>query len=63
MVLDWENKADAKRQAVLDSIPRNGVLIKFPLPRNGKVTNGYIHQFLSNREIEITVTAIGGIAN
>lgn len=63
MAFDWENKADAKRQAILDSIPQKWRLDKIPSAEEQKdVTDGYIHQFLSNREIEITETDIEGIA-
>jgi amidase len=63
MALDWESKADAKRQAIIDSIPQKWRLDRVPSADEQKdVTDGYIHQFLSPREIEITETDIGGIA-
>lgn len=63
MALDWEKKAEIKRQAILDSIPQAWRLDRIPSAEEQKdVTDGYIHQFLNNKEIEITETDVGGIA-
>lgn len=63
MALDWEKKAKAKRQAILDSIPQKWRLERIPSAEEQKdVTDGYIRQFLKSEEIKITETDIGGIA-
>jgi amidase len=63
MALDWEKKAEAKRRAILDSIPQKWRLDRIPSAEEQKdVTDGYIRQFLSNKETEITETDIGGIS-
>ncbi|KAL6908636.1 amidase [Trichoderma evansii] len=63
MALDWEKKAEAKRQAILDSIPQKWRLDRIPSAEEQKdVTDGYIRQFLNSKESKITETDIGGIA-
>lgn len=63
MALDWEKKAEAKRQAILNSIPQKWRLDRIPSAEEQKdVTDGYIRQFLNKKENEITETDIGGIA-
>ena len=54
----WKDKAQAKRQAVLDLIPSEWRLPKpVPAPSDQKdVTGAYVQQFLSPREVEITET-------
>jgi amidase len=61
---DWKAKAAAKRQAILDSIPKKWHLqTAVPTVEQQKdVTGKYIQQFLSEREIEITETDAVGIA-
>jgi amidase len=62
MALDWEKKAEAKRQAILDSIPQKWRLDRVPSAEEQKdVTDEYIRQFLNSKEIEITETDVGGI--
>merc|ERR1711939_867008 len=63
MVQDWQAKADAKRQAILDSIPEKWRLSSVPSAQDQKdVTGPYIQQFLDPKEIEITETDAVGIA-
>lgn len=63
MALGWEKKAEAKRQAILDSIPQKWRLDKIPSAEEQKdVTDEYIRQFLNSKESEITEADIGGIA-
>lgn len=63
MASNWEALANAKRQAVLDGIPQKWHLSKIPSVEEQKdVTGAYIHQFLDQKEIEITETDAVGIA-
>lgn len=63
MPQDWKTKAQAKRQAILDSIPSKWKLDKIPTAQEQRdVTGPYIQQFLSKTEIEITETDAVGIA-
>ena len=63
MVEDWKAKADAKRDAILNSIPEKWRLSKIPTAQEQKdVTGSYIQQFLDKNEIEITETDAVGIA-
>lgn len=63
MVQDWQAKADAKRQAILDSIPQKWRLKSIPSAEEQRdVTGSYIQQFLSSKEVEITETDAVGIA-
>ncbi|KAJ9612646.1 hypothetical protein H2200_004243 [Cladophialophora chaetospira] len=63
MVGDWESRAKAKREAILDSIPEKWRLQKIPSPEEQKdVTGSYIQQFLNDKEIAITETDAVGIA-
>ncbi|KJR81677.1 amidase [Sporothrix schenckii 1099-18] len=52
----WQDKAAAKRQAVLDLIPVAWRLPQpLPAPKDQKdVTGAYVQQFLSPREVELT---------
>lgn len=63
MVVDWNSRAAAKREAILKSIPDKWRLEKIPSVGEQKdVTGPYIHQFLTDKEIEITETDAVGIA-
>lgn len=63
MVDDWQSKAAAKRQAILESIPQAWRLSKIPsIEEQRDVTGPYIQQFLSAKEVEITETDAVGIA-
>lgn len=63
MVEDWQTKADAKRQAILDSIPQKWKVESVPsIKEQRDVTGHYIQQFLSSKEVEITETDAVGIA-
>ena len=63
MVADWESSAKAKRQAILNSIPKKWRLEKIPTADEQKdVTGAYIQQFLNEKEIAITETDAVGIA-
>lgn len=64
MVADWESRAKAKREAILNAIPEKWRLAKLPSAEEQKdVTGAYIHQFLSEKEIAITETDAVGIAD
>ncbi|KAK8158042.1 amidase [Phyllosticta citrichinensis] len=59
----WEEAARVKREAIFASLPRE-YLIPEPLPspeEQRDVTGAYAHQFLTQREIEITETDAAGI--
>ena len=63
MVADWESRAKAKREAILNSIPEKWRLQKIPTSDEQKdVTGKYIQQFLDDKEIKITETDAVGIA-
>src|ERR1700733_14882400 len=63
MVADWESRAKAKREAILNSIPEKWRLEKIPTPEEQKdVTGQYVQQFLNEQEITITETDAVGIA-
>lgn len=52
---DWRQIAKEKAQSVLDLIPAEWRLASIPSPEEQRdVTGAYIHQFLSEREIQIT---------
>ncbi|EAW06572.1 putative general amidase GmdA [Aspergillus clavatus NRRL 1] len=60
---DWKAAAAAKRQAILDAIPAKW-RIQEPIPSPSKLRDvtGYIQQFLSPRELEITENDAADIA-
>lgn len=63
MATDWKAQGAAKRQAILDTIPKKWV-IKIPSKEEQRdVTGSYIRQFLTSREIEITETDAVGITD
>ncbi|KAI1617410.1 amidase [Exophiala viscosa] len=63
MVTDWQSRAEAKREAILKSIPEKWRLQKIPSAEEQKdVTGPYIQQFLDEKEVEITETDAVGIA-
>ena len=60
----WENLAKSKRDSVNSLIPE-GWRLKVPIPsaeEQRDVTDKYIWQYLSEREVEITETDAPGIA-
>jgi amidase len=55
MTADWRSLADAKRQSILDAIPPKWrIQTPIPSPSELRDVTGYIEQFLSPRELEIT---------
>ena len=60
----WKDLAQKKRNAILDSIPAKWRVDQSKLPSNEEQRDvtGYIQQFLSKREVEITETDVVGIA-
>jgi amidase len=55
MTADWRSLADAKRQSILDAIPTKWrIQTPVPSPSELRDVTGYIEQFLSPRELEIT---------
>jgi amidase len=60
----WKDLAEQKRNAVVNSIPQKWQIQKSKLPSNNEQRDvtGYIQQFLSKREVEITETDVIGIA-
>lgn len=60
----WKDLAEKKRNAIYNSIPAKWRIEKSKLPANEEQRDvtGYIQQFLSKREIEITETDVVGIA-
>ncbi|KAF2097740.1 amidase [Rhizodiscina lignyota] len=62
MTASWEQTATAKRNAIYEKIPQEWRLAKIPTAEEQKdVTGTYVHQFLSEKEIEITETDAVGI--
>jgi len=63
MAVDWQSRAQAKREAILASIPTKWHLKEIPSVEEQKdVTGAYIQQFLKSEEVEITETDAFGIA-
>jgi amidase len=63
MSSSWKDKAEAKRLAIIESIPSKWRLDQIPSREEQKdVTGAYVHQFLTKKEIEITETDAVGIA-
>lgn len=63
MLADWESRAEAKRDAIFNSIPEKWRLAKIPSTEEQKdVTGSYIQQFLNEKETAITETDAVGIA-
>jgi hypothetical protein len=60
----WKDLAEQKRNAIFNSIPPKWQIQKSKLPANNEQRDvtGYIQQFLSKREVEITETDVIGIA-
>ncbi|OCK72930.1 putative general amidase GmdA [Lepidopterella palustris CBS 459.81] len=57
MATDWKKRAQQKRDSVNALIPHEHRIKKIPSPAEQRdVTGSYVHQFLSQREIEITET-------
>lgn len=53
----WQQRAEAKRRAVLESIPQKWRLFPDSIPTADEqpdITGSYLHRFLEQREIEIT---------
>ncbi|EXJ86327.1 hypothetical protein A1O3_03278 [Capronia epimyces CBS 606.96] len=64
MAADWESRAKAKRDAVLNLIPAEWRLKDIPSREEQKdVTGSYIQQFLTEPEVEITETDAVGLAD
>jgi amidase len=60
----WKDLAQKKRNAILNSIPAKWRVEQSKLPSNEEQRDvtGYIQQFLSEREVEITEKDVVGIA-
>ena len=60
----WKDLAEKKRRAIFNSIPTKWHIERSKLPSNEQQRDvtGYIQQFLSKRELEITETDVVGIA-
>jgi len=59
----WKERADAKRQAILDSIPE-AWRIKTAIPsaeEKRDITGDYLHQYLNPQEIDITEKPVEAI--
>ncbi|KIW04342.1 uncharacterized protein PV09_04632 [Verruconis gallopava] len=62
MAKDWKTVAEEKRESILKAIPAEWKLQSIPTVEQVKdVTGGYIEQFLSPKEVEITNTDAVGI--
>ncbi|KAF2680837.1 amidase [Lentithecium fluviatile CBS 122367] len=61
MTQPWEERAKAKRNAILAAIPEEWRIENPPVNQQVDVTGKYVQQFLNEREIEITETAAEGI--
>ncbi|GLA26517.1 general amidase GmdA [Aspergillus phoenicis ATCC 13157] len=60
----WQEAAEAKRQAILEAIPKKWRVERIPpVEEQVDVTGGYIHQYLSPQEIEITEADAVAIAS
>ena len=57
----WESKATAKREAILEAIPREWRIQVPSVEQRIDVTGEFVQRYLSDREIEITETTADGI--
>ncbi|OCK98416.1 amidase [Cenococcum geophilum 1.58] len=58
MVIDWQQRAQEKRSSINALLPKEYLIDKVPSAKEQRdVTGKYIHQFLTEREIEITETS------
>ena len=63
-IQSWQNLAKAKRDSILESIPKEWLIGPIPSVETQRdVTGDYICKTLSNSEIEITETDATGIVN
>jgi amidase len=61
MANDWKDLAENKRNAILAAIPEEWRIKNPPIEEQVDVTGSYVHQYLSDREIEITETTADDI--
>jgi amidase len=61
MPKSWQERAQEKQDAILAAIPKEWRIDNPPVEEQVDVTGKYVHQFLSDREIEITETTAEGI--
>lgn len=62
--LSWQALASSKRESILASLPSKWTIqSNIPSIESQKDVTGYVQQFLSKREIEITETDVVGIAS
>jgi amidase len=52
----WQDRAQVKREAVLALIPKEWRIENPPNDKQVDVTGSFVHQFLTEREVEITET-------
>ncbi|KAF2732551.1 amidase [Polyplosphaeria fusca] len=57
----WQEIAEAKRGAILAAIPQEWRIENPPIAQQVDVTGSFLHQFLTNKEIEITNTTADDI--
>jgi amidase len=58
MVIDWQQRAQEKRSSINALLPKEYLIDKVPSAKEQRdVTGKYTHQFLTEREIEITETS------
>ncbi|KAF2713965.1 amidase [Pleomassaria siparia CBS 279.74] len=61
MAESWQQRAEAKHNAILAAIPEQWRITNPPIEEQVDVTGSYVHQYLSEREIEITETTANEI--
>jgi amidase len=61
MTKSWQERAQEKRDAILAAIPAEWRIENPPVEEQVDVTGSYVHQYLTDREVEITETAAEGI--
>jgi amidase len=57
----WQERAQAKREAILAAIPQEWRIENPPNEQQVDVTGSFIQQFLTSREVEITETTADDI--
>jgi amidase len=61
MTRPWQERAQEKRDAILAAIPEEWRIENPPVEEQVDVTGTYVHQYLTDREVEITETTADNI--
>ena len=61
MAKTWQERAQEKRDSILAAIPNEWRIENPPIEKQVDVTGAFVHQFLTEREVEITETTADDI--